>query len=150
MTLYAFLTRDDIDADISGATSSRAEPWNAQTRDRITTAGLGLSSSLSDKTSVGFDLVSSDSKGEISVNTGQDEEPFSPLRTDLINVTFYFDYMVNEHWGYKLFAEYEDYDSQDWAIDGLGVDGFDSVLTLGVQSPQCKAWYFRIQANYRF
>ena len=84
------------------------------------------------------------------MQTTLEEDPFKPLRTDLSNVTLHFDHEVNEHWGYKLFAEYEKYDSQDWGIDGLGVDGINSVLTMGLQSPNYSAWYLRVQANYRF
>ena len=150
VTLYAFLSRDDIDADIVNATGATAVPWNAATRDRIKTAGLGLSSRMNDKSSIGFDFVSSESKGDISVQTTLDEEPFNPLRTDLRNAKVHFDYEVNDQWGYKLYAEYERFSSQDWAIDGLGVDGIGSVLTMGEQSPEYKAWYFRVQASYRF
>jgi hypothetical protein len=150
LNLYAFFTRDEIEADMVNATSATAIPWNAITRDLITTAGLGLSTSINDKSSIGFDFVSSNSKGDISVLTTLDEEPFRPLRTDLSNATLYFDHEVNEHWGYKLFAEYEKYSSQDWAIDDLGVDGIDSILTMGLQSPDYSAWYLRVQANYRF
>ena len=147
---YAFLTRDEMDADIVAATGANAVPWNAVTRDLITTAGMGLSASLSDKASIGFDFVSSTAKGDISVQARGDEKPFKPLRTDLTSATLYFDYEVNEHWGCKLSAEYEKYASQDWALDGLGVDGIDSILTMGLQSPVYSAWYLRVQANYRF
>ena len=150
LNLYAFFTRDEIDADIVNATSTSAIPWNAITRDLVSTTGLGLSASISDKSSIGFDFVSSNAKGDISVQTTLDEDPFRPLRTELSNVTLHYDHNVNERWGYKLFAEYEKYASQDWAIDGLGVDGIDSVLTMGPQSPDYSAWYLRVQANYNF
>jgi hypothetical protein len=68
----------------------------------------------------------------------------------LKNARLHFDHEINEHWGYKLYAEYEKYSARDWAIDGLGVDGFSSVLTMGQQTPQYETWYFRIQASYRF
>ncbi len=150
ITLYAFMTRDEIDADIVNATAVNAVPWNAVTRDRITTGGFGLTAHTSEKTSIGFDFVTSSSKGDISVQTSLQEDPFNPLRTDLRNAKLHFDYEVNEHWAYKLYAEYEKYSSQDWTIDGLGVDGISSVLTMGEQSPEYNAWYLRMQASYRF
>ena len=84
------------------------------------------------------------------MQTTLDEAPFAPLRTDLRNARFHFDRVVNDNWGYKLYAEYEKFDSKDWAIDGVGVDGISSVLTMGLNSPHYSAWYFRVQANYRF
>ena len=116
----------------------------------LTALGLGLSAHINEKSSIGLDLISSDSKGNISVQTNAAEDPFDPLRTDLKNAKLHFDHEINEHWGYKLYAEYEEYSARDWAIDGLAVDGFNSVLTMGQQTPQYETWYFRIQASYRF
>jgi len=150
LSIYAFLSRDDIDADMRNVEKTGEIPWNAATRDRINTAGLGLSAHINEKSSIGLDLISSDSKGNISVQTTAAEDPFDPLRTDLKNAKLHFDHEINEHWGYKLSAEYEEYSARDWAIDGLGVDGFNSVLTMGQQTPQYEIWYFRVQASYRF
>jgi hypothetical protein len=83
------------------------------------------------------------------VQTGADE-PFSPLSTDLTNTKLYFNHEFGEHWAFKLYVEYEEFESSDWAIDGLGVDGIPSVLTMGEVSPQYDAWYTRILASYRF
>ena len=149
-SLYAFWTHDDIDADIISYAGSSRNEWNALTRDRITTVGLGLKAAINEKSSIGFDFVSSDSTGDISVQTDLQEDPFEPLKTDLKNARLHFDHEVSDHWGYKLYAEYEKFSSRDWAIDGLGVDGINSILTMGEQSPKYGIWYFRAQASYRF
>ncbi len=88
--------------------------------------------------------------GKISVQTDAMEPPFDPLKTNLKNFKLHFDYDFSDHWGYKLYAEREQYDSSDWAIDGLGVDGINSVLTMGEHSPDYSIWYYRLQLNYRF
>jgi MtrB/PioB family decaheme-associated outer membrane protein len=150
INLYAFWSRDDIDAELINTPSTIANAWTAVTRDLITTMGLGISARINDKSSIGFDFVSADSKGDISVQTSNEEEPFDPLRTDLRNARVHYDREVGEHWGFKLYAEYEEYSSRNWAIDGLGVDGISSVLTMGDQSPEYEVWYFRVQASYRF
>jgi len=150
INLYAFWSRDDIDAELINTSSTFANAWTGVTRDLITTMGLGLSARINENSSIGFDFVSADSKGDISVQTSNEEEPFDPLRTDLKNAKVHYDREVNEHWGYKIYAEYEKYSSRDWSIDGLGVDGISSVLTMGEQSPEYNVWYFRVQASYRF
>jgi MtrB/PioB family decaheme-associated outer membrane protein len=150
VNLYAFYNLDYIDADMSNSTGGSATPWEAVTKDRIETYGLGLSATISEKSSIGFDYVSSDSKGDISVQTSNEEDPFDSLVTDLSNFKFYFDYAFNDRWGYKLYAEQEEYESSDWAIDGMGVDGINSVLSMGEQSPDYKVWYYRFQLSYRF
>jgi MtrB/PioB family decaheme-associated outer membrane protein len=147
--LYAFVTREDINSELLNATSVSAPPWRAQTSDEIDTNGFGLSAHVSDKTSLGLDIVNSESKGEILVQT-DDEDPFSPLRTKLTNARLHFDHEINERWGYKLYAEYETYKSKDWALDGMGVDAIGSVLTFGELPLNYSIWYFRVQASYRF
>lgn len=147
---YAFITRDDINADILNTAGGSSPPWSGDTRDDITTFGFGLSSVIDEKSSIGFDLVSSESKGKILVQTTAEEPPFSPLKTKLLNAKLHYDREINEHWGYKLYLEFEKYRSQDWAIDGLGVDGIHSILSMGAQSPEYNVWYARIQASYRF
>jgi MtrB/PioB family decaheme-associated outer membrane protein len=150
LNVYAFYNRDDIDADLINSTGIKATPWNAMTRDRIITGGFGISSPVGEKSSIGFDYVSSDSRGNISVQTTNEEDPFDPLKTRLKNARVHFDHEVNDHWGYKLYLEYEKYSGQDWFIDGLGVDGISSILSMGEQSPDYSVWYIRMQASYRF
>ena len=147
---YAFYSLDNIDADILNSAGGSSAPWTAMTRDRIETAGIGLSAAISEKSSIGVDYVYADSTGRISVQTDAAEPPFDPLKTSLKNFKLHFDYDFSDHWGYKLYAEREQYDSSDWAIDGLGVDGINSVLTMGEQSPEYSVWYYRFQINYRF
>ncbi|MCF6288463.1 MAG: MtrB/PioB family decaheme-associated outer membrane protein, partial [Proteobacteria bacterium] len=148
LSIYAFVTEDDIDAQIKNATSATATSWNARTKDSITTIGLGLSTKINNKFSFGLDIVSSNSKGEISVQTSQNEAPFMPLRTNLKNTRAHLEYQFNKNWGYKLYTEFEEYNSNDWALGD--VDTINSILTLGTQSPNYSAWIFRLQASYRF
>jgi len=147
---YAFYNLDFIDADIVNTAGGITAPWNAATRDRIATWGIGVSATTSEKSSLGVDYVDANSTGRISVKTSADEAPFDPLKTDLKSFKLHFDYDFSDHWGYKLYAEREKYGSRDWAIDGIGVDGINSVLTMGETSPDYSVWYYRIQFNYRF
>ena len=147
---YAFYNLDYIDADIANTTGGSATPWLGETDDRIETAGIGLSAVINEKSRLGVDYVYADSRGNISVMTTAEEEPFEPLKTKLKNFKLHFDYDFSDRWGYKIYAEQERYDSRDWAIDGFGVDGINSVLSMGEQSPVYKVWYYRFQISYRF
>ena len=150
LNIYGFYTHDEIDADLLNTTGGSAQPWSAITHDVINTYGLGLSSDVSDRSSLGIDYVSSVSKGEISVQTTALEDPFDPLRTNMKSLKLYLDYKINDHWGYKLYAEQEEYSSEDWSIDGIAVDGISSILSMGEVSPDYKVWYYRFQLSYRF
>lgn len=150
LNIYGFYTYDEIEAELLSSTGVRAEPWKANTRDRVDTWGLGMSSVISERSSLGVDYVSSVAKGDISVQTTDLEDPFETLKTNLKNLKIHFDYTINDRWGYKLYAEQEEYSSTDWAIDGLGVDGINSILSMGEVSPNYTVWYYRFQLNYRF
>jgi MtrB/PioB family decaheme-associated outer membrane protein len=150
VNVYGFYNMDKITADIVNTTSGGSGIWNAMTRDRIETTGVGLTATISEKSSLGVDYVYSGSTGRISVQTAAGEPPFDPLKTNLKNFKLHFDYDFSDHWGYRLYAEREQYDSRDWAIDGIGVDGINSVLTMGEDSPDYSVWYYRLQFSYRF
>lgn len=147
---YAFFNLDYLDADLLNTSGGSSGQWSARTQDRIETSGIGLSATISEKSSIGVDYVYSGSRGKILVQTSADEPPFAPLRTSLKNFKLHFDYDFSDSWGYKLYAEREQYDSSDWAIDGFGVDGINSVLSMGEQSPEYSVWYYRFQISYRF
>ena len=147
---YAFYSLDYLDADLLNTSGGSSGQWSARTQDRIETSGIGLSATISEKSSLGVDYVYSGSRGKILVQTSADEPPFDPLKTNLKNFKLHFDYDFSDSWGYKLYAEREQYDSSDWAIDGLGVDGINSVLSMGEQSPEYSVWYYRFQISYRF
>ena len=150
INVYAFFNIDEIDADIVNTTGGSSTPWNAETRDRIKTSGIGLSTVLSEKSSFGVDYVYAGSTGRISVKTSADEAPFEPLKTNLKNLKLHFDYDFSDHWAYKLYAEREQYGGSDWAIDGLEPGGINSVLTMGQQVPEYNVWYYRMQISYKF
>jgi hypothetical protein len=150
LNLYGFYTRDEYDAQLLNTTGGNAEPWNARTLDRINTYGLGLSTVISERSNLSVDYISSVAKGEITVQTTALEAPFEPLRTNLQNLRVHFDYKINDRWGYKLYAEQEDYSSADWTIDGYDAGGINSILSMGEVSPNYKVWYYRLQFSYKF
>ena len=85
---------------------------------------------------------------QIDVFSGN-EAPFPNLDTSLFNMRLNFSHDVSDHWGYRIFAEFEDFDSTDWAYDGIGVDGVDAVLTYGLVSPKYQVINLRAQAVQR-
>jgi hypothetical protein len=68
----------------------------------------------------------------------------------LWNLRVGVDCRITEQWGVKLLLEHEQYDSSDWALDGLGPDGVAAILSFGAESPDYSASVLRLQASYRF
>ncbi|MEJ2534971.1 MAG: MtrB/PioB family decaheme-associated outer membrane protein [Gammaproteobacteria bacterium] len=151
MTFYAFAGYETIESSLDGSASlSSLDRWFADTRDRIMTGGVGGNWFLSETGNLGVDLLASDTRGNIDVRTSADEDPFPALRTELVNLRLHWNQKIGENWGYRLLAEYENFEATDWGIDGYGADGIDPLLWIGISSPKYSIWHFRAQATYRF
>jgi len=150
MSIYAFYNQEDIDSELSSITGNTGLPWNATTDDSITTLGVGFDGKISEKVSIGFDWVNSDARGKVLTETGQGEDPFPTLRSDLRNARVHVSYALSDQWGMKIYAEHEKYDSEDWYVDELGPDGLMAVLSLGAVSPDYSVTVLRILASYKF
>jgi MtrB/PioB family decaheme-associated outer membrane protein len=150
VSMHAFVTLDDVDSKIHGPAGPGLRPWMSSTEDSFTTFGVSLKGKLSDKLDLAFDLVSADSKGRINTDTGAGEAPLPSLKTDLLNARISLSYRANRRWGWTLYAEHENYNSDDWQVDGLGNDGISAILTLGEVSPDYSVTIVRLHANYSF
>jgi len=150
MNVYGFANRQDIDSSMSGAADLGSTVWHATTEDRFITAGLGIQARVSQKVRIGFDYVFADSEGIVSTNSGLGEDPFPALETELRNARFHISYLAGDHWGWKLLAEHESYESEDWYVDGLGPDGISNILTMGQISPSYDVMVLRMMVSYRF
>ena len=150
VSFYGYANREDIDSSMSSAANLGSTFWQATTEDRFITAGLGIQARVSRKVSIGFDYLSANSKGIVSTDSGLGEGPFPTLETDLRNARFHISYLAGEHWGWKLFAEHETYESEDWYVDDLGPDGISNILTMGPLSPDYDVTVVRLMATYRF
>ena len=150
ISIYAFYNQQDIDSELSSVEGNTGLPWNATTDDSITTLGVGFNGKISEKVSFGFDWVSSDATGRVLTETGQSEDPFPVLRSDLRNARVHLSYALSDQWGMKIYAEHEKYDSEDWYVDELGPDGLMAVLTLGAVSPDYSVTVLRVLASYKF
>jgi MtrB/PioB family decaheme-associated outer membrane protein len=150
VSVYGFANSQDIESSMSSSADLGTALWHASTDDRFITAGLGIQARVSQKISIGFDYVSADSEGNVSTDSGLGEAPFPVLETELRNARVHISYLASEHWGWKLLAEHETYQSEDWYVDGLGPDGIANILTMGLVSPDYDVTVLRMMATYRF
>jgi MtrB/PioB family decaheme-associated outer membrane protein len=148
-SLYAFYSDETIDATMAGAESFAAAPWMAVTKDSIETWGMGLSGRLSDRLTYGIDYVKSEASGDIRTDSGAGEAPFPTLTTELRNLRAYVDFQVTERWALGLDAYSEEYDSQDWYVDGIGPTDINGILGLGAVSPDYTVNVIRLLARFK-
>jgi MtrB/PioB family decaheme-associated outer membrane protein len=150
VSVYGFANSQDIDSSMSSSADLGSTFWHATTDDRFITAGLGIQARVSQNISIGFDYVSADSEGKVSTDSGLGEAPFPALETELRNARFHISYLTGDHWGWKLLAEHETYQSADWYVDGLGPGGISNILTMGQLSPDYDVTVLRMMATYQF
>ncbi len=150
VSVYGFANSQDIDSSLSSSADLGTALWHASSDDRFITAGLGIQARVSRKISIGFDYVYADSEGRVSTDSGLGEAPFPVLETELRNARIHISYLASEHWGWKLLAEHETYQSEDWYVDGLGPDGIANILTMGQISPDYDVTVLRMMATYSF
>ena len=149
-SLFAWISRDEMDSSLSGAEDIAAVPWNTHTEDEFLTAGLGANVQVSGRLSLRVDFVSSESEGDILTTDVEGGGYFPTLRTDLRNLRLQVEYRTGPRWAWNFYVEHEKYDSSDWAIDGFGPDSIPDVLTFGAESPDYSVTVLRLQGVYRF
>jgi hypothetical protein len=62
----------------------------------------------------------------------------------------YIDYRLKENLSLKGAVWYEDYDTDDWQLDGVQPDTIPTVLTLGETSPSYDLYVVGLSVRYRF
>ena len=62
----------------------------------------------------------------------------------------YLDYRFSDRWSAVLDAYREEYDSDDWTVDGIGPLDINGILNMGETSPDYDVYVVRLFARIRF
>ena len=125
--------------------------WSQDEDDTFNTAGIGFKHMLvKDKVDIGADYVLAKSRGKIEVATLVSSSSFPDLKTDLNSLKFYVDWRMNSKLSLNAALWYEDYESDDWQLDGVAPDTIPNVLTLGETSPSYDLYFLSLSVRYKF
>ncbi len=163
-SLYAFATVEDHETDQDGRAfrggnlklpqaSDPTRDWTVRHRDDMNSLGVGFTHALiEDRLDIGADYVYAKSDGKIDVTTGSslESEPLPDLRTNLHALSLYGGYKLKTDVFLKVRYHYEQYDSDDWALDDVESDTLANVLTLGDTSPDYDVHVVTLSLEYRF
>ena len=104
-----------------------------------------------DKLDVGADYALLHSTSQISVDqTTAPASYFPDLKTDLDTVKLYADYRLKDDITLHAAYWYENYDSRDWALDGVVPATLSNVISLGRNSPDYEVHAVMLSLRYRF
>ncbi len=149
--LHFFLAHQLISSEQTGSSSFSTPNWSQDEDDTFNTAGIGFKHMLvKDKVDIGADYVLAKSRGKIEVATLVSSSSFPDLKTDLNSLKFYVDWRMNKKLSLNAAIWYEDYDSDDWQLDGVAPDTISNVLTLGETSPSYDLYFLSLSVRYKF
>jgi hypothetical protein len=127
------------------------------TKDKITTIGLGLThKKIFKNTDLSLEYNYSNAKTEIGASNGGSDvftipaQDLPDLKSKLHRVSLRLDYAYKEDLTYRFMYAYERLRTDDFALDGVGLDSFNDVLGVNESSPDYDAHVFGVTMLYRF
>jgi hypothetical protein len=141
----------NINVDYSTTTIESAQAgtvWSADNKDRVNVFHGGANYELKKyKLLLGVDITLANAIGDITVSSG---DGFPSLKSTRKTITLFADYSLSDRSAVHAFFGYEDYDEENWAIDGVVPNTLTNVLTLGEVSPSYDIGMFAISYTTKF
>jgi MtrB/PioB family decaheme-associated outer membrane protein len=134
-----------------GSQTFAAPDWSGRVEDRFEMLGLGVRhAAIPDKLDIGADVNVSRSRSDIAVQTGVGEPPFPTVKVSLDSVRVYATYKLTAQMSITGSLWHEEYDAQDWRLDGVLPATVPDLLTLGQLAPKYRVNVLRVALRYRF
>jgi len=169
ITTYAYYTREDVTSQQKGILATIADiipvnNWQADFDDSMDTFGLGGKiAGIGGKWDVGLDLVYNKSKGKIDITDlgNLTTSSYPDLKTELASAKLWTQYNQSKKLSYRFYYWYEDYEADNWALDGLQADSlidipsaapgeFTDYLLTGEQTQDYNASVIGVSVVYLF
>ncbi len=150
-SVYVFWNQQQNSSDQAGSQTFSTPDWFASEDSTSNATGIGFRHTIvKNKIDIGADYAYVRSRGEITVSAGAPDPPFPDLETRLKSLKVYIDYLLKENLSLKGAVWYEDYDTDDWQLDGVQPGTIPNVLTLGETSPSYDLYVVGLSVRYRF
>ena len=149
-SLYASLYNEHIETDQNNSQSFSAPDWSASTEDTFTTATVGIVyPKIIGSIDATLDYTWSRSEGETDNNTSGLESSFPDLRTErhIINLGLSYPYSKSLSFGFDYM--YENFESDDYALDGVEPDTVSNLMSLGADSYNYGVSAFYLSMRYQ-
>jgi hypothetical protein len=103
---------------------------------------------VDEKFDLGLDYTFARSTGEIVINSAT--VGFPDLETNLNSARLYVNFAAGKKLSLRLSYWYEDYRSDDWALDGVAPATISNVVAFGEESPDYKVNVVALSGRYQF
>ena len=149
MSATVYLSHEQIKSRQANAENLAPSPlWFGDNEDTIDSAGAGIKYRADDKLDIGLDYTYSRSVGEVSIQGAP--LGFPDLTTRLNSAKLYVDFRPKQKLSLHLAYWYEDYRSEDWALDGVTPSTISNVLAFGQESPSYQVNVITLSGSYQF
>ena len=149
MSATVYLSHEQIKSRQANAENLAPSPlWFGDNEDTIDSAGAGIKYRADDKLAIGLDYTYSRSVGEVSIQGAP--LGFPDLTTRLNSAKLYVDFRPKQKLSLHLAYWYEDYRSEDWALDGVTPSTISNVLAFGQESPSYQVNVITLSGSYQF
>ncbi len=141
---------EDTSTQQAGSASFSTPDWFADYSDEFYNIGGGFRmTGIAGKADLQIDYTHGNGTTEVDVAGGGGPRRFPDLATTLDSLRA----MVVLHWSEKLETSlqlrYEDFSTDDWALQGVAPDTLPTILTLGAQPYDDQVWMAGISFRYR-
>jgi MtrB/PioB family decaheme-associated outer membrane protein len=141
---WASVSEENVRTEQNNSQTFGAPDWSATTQDRFTSAVLGFShQQLFDLFDLELEYSYSRSRGRINNDTSGLQTSFPDLRQQRSTFRLSAKWPFRENLSLGIDYFFEELDSDDWALDGVGPDTVPTLLALGAQ-----AWNYRSNVIY--
>ena len=134
--------------------SDPSRDWRLDASDSAITLGANINWQLNEKLLIEADYSYVDTEADQDFRTyGAADlapEDLPTVETTLHHLTASGTWQMREDLSLKLEYQYYDYESNDWALQGVAADSIDNVLTFGAQNPDEDIHYVGVSAIYRW
>jgi len=134
-SLYVFSSYEDIEAKQTGSEQFATPDWRATNKDSFYTVGTGARiSEIGENFDLSIDYIHSDGTSEITTfSVGGSSSPFPDLESKLDSIRLSLTWRRTERQELVFRLQHEAFESDDWALQGVGPATIPTVLTLGAK-----------------
>ncbi|NJD31473.1 MAG: MtrB/PioB family decaheme-associated outer membrane protein [Gammaproteobacteria bacterium] len=149
MSAYVNGGQDKIDTKQSGSSAFASPDWRGVVDDEFMTVGVGFTTRISDRASLNLDYTYATGDSRTTIR-GVAAGNFPKVTSDLNSFKADFTYDLSERLDVVLTWWHERFDSNDWALDGIGPATLPNVLALGADPYNYSVDYVTASLRYSF
>ena len=148
-TAYGAIYREEFESRQQGSQTFSTPDWQGATDDIFNTATVGLRyPELIGPLDAFLEYTYADSEGEIASDTSGLTDQFPDLETTRHSFRLGLDYPWSDRLSLRLQYLYEDFDSADWALEGVNADTVPNLLSLGADPFDYDVSVFYLSARW--